>query len=154
MIDNEPARHLLEGFPDAALHFFRAMELERQAVAASHGLSEFDLRAIFRIAAAGTMTPKDLAETLSVTRGAITGLSSRLVDAGLIRRAGHPLDRRSIHLELTEDGHAAMRAMHDDFRSMLSAQGTSVTDAQLAAAGEVLVALTERFNSRRPPPGR
>jgi DNA-binding MarR family transcriptional regulator len=140
---NEIERHVLDGFPDSALRFFRAIEAERARVAVRHGLSEFDLRALFRISAAGSMTPKQLAVDLSVTKGAITGLATRLVDAGLVLRADHPADRRSLHLELTPAGHEAMRVAHADFREMLSAAAAaaSVSDLELTAAGRVLDAI-------------
>lgn len=141
-------RHTLDGFPDSALRFFRAIEGERARVAARLGLSEFDLRAVFRISAVGSMTPKQLAAELSVTKGAVTGLSTRLVDAGLVVRAEHPADRRSLHLELTAAGHEAMRAAHADFRAMLSAASASVGDDDLAHASRVLDALQERIDAR------
>lgn len=152
---NDIERHVLDGFPDSALRFFRAIEAERARVALRHGLSEFDLRALFRISAAGSMTPKQLAVDLAVTKGAITGLATRLVGAGLVLRADHPADRRSLHLELTPSGHEAMRVAHDDFRSMLSAAGASLDEAELETARRVLdaleVSIAERGRSGRSP---
>lgn len=148
MNDDGIQRHVLDGFPDSALRFFRAIEAERARVATRHGLSEFDLRALFRISAAGSMTPKQLAVDLAVTKGAITGLATRLVDAGVVIRADHPADRRSLHLELSPAGHAAMRIAHDDFRSMLSAAGASVDDEDLETARRVLDALERRISER------
>ncbi|MGU3409057.1 MarR family winged helix-turn-helix transcriptional regulator [Microbacterium sp. M1A1_1b] len=145
---NDVERHVLDGFPDSALRFFRALEAERARVAARHGLSEFDLRALFRISAVGSMTPKQLAVELAVTKAAITGLSTRLVDAGFVRRAEHPADRRSLHLELTRAGHEAMRVAHDDFRVMLSAAGTAIDDDELETARRVLDALERRLAER------
>ena len=145
---NDIERHVLDGFPDSALRFFRAIEAERARVAVRHGLSEFDLRALFRISAAGSMTPKQLAVDLAVTKGAITGLATRLVDAGLVLRADHPDDRRSLHLELTHSGHEAMRIAHEDFRSMLSVAGTSIDDDELETARRVLDALGRRLAER------
>lgn len=148
MSGGEPERHVLQGFPDTAARFVRAMEQNQRRVAAERGISDFDLRAIFRIAAAGSITPKQLATDLSVTKGAITGLSTRLVDAGLVARVEHPLDRRSLHLELTPAGHDAMREMHDDFRARLSAAGTLLGDEELSAAASVLQALTRRLTDQ------
>lgn len=145
---SEIERHALDGFPESALAFFRALEAERSLVAARHGLSEFDLRALFRIAATGSMTPKQLAVDLGVTKGAITGLATRLVATGLVLRADHPNDRRSLHLELTPAGHRAMRAAHDSLRAKLTSAGTSVDDDDLLAAGRVLDALRERIVSQ------
>src|SRR4051812_683934 len=79
-----PSRHLLGGFPHAALSFFRALEANRAHAASRFGLSEMDLRALFRIAEAGRITPKTLAADLLVTTGAVTGVGDRLISAGLV----------------------------------------------------------------------
>jgi len=139
---------VLDGFPSIALNFFRVMERNRSRVAGNYGLSEIELRAVFRIAAAGTMTPKDLASDLALTKGAITGVSTRLVGAGLVRRVEHPQDRRSLHLELTSAGHSAMRQMHHDFRSTLSTAGTHLDESDLAHAGAVLEELARNIAAR------
>jgi DNA-binding MarR family transcriptional regulator len=145
MTTTDPDRHVLNGFPDTALRFFRALEQSRRRVASDHGLSEIELRALFRIGAEGTITPKVLSDDLGLTKGAITGVSTRLVDAGLVMRVDHPHDRRSLHLALTEIGHEAVGAMHVEFRQMLSTAGTALTDAELESAGDVLAALTTRI---------
>ena len=62
-------RHTLTGFPDAAIHLLRALEDDRQHIASDHGISAIELKSLFRIAAAGSLTPKQLAESLSVTNG-------------------------------------------------------------------------------------
>ncbi|WKK71006.1 hypothetical protein Q0F99_15175 [Rathayibacter oskolensis] len=49
---HSPRQHLLDGFPDAAVRFFRALEAHRSRLAAEHGLSEIELRCLFRIGAA------------------------------------------------------------------------------------------------------
>ncbi|PRY66954.1 DNA-binding MarR family transcriptional regulator [Glaciihabitans tibetensis] len=150
---SEPEKHVLSGFPDAALRFFRVLEQNRRRVAFEHGLSEIELRAFFRVAAAGTITPKDLAFELSLTKGAITGVSTRLVAAGVLRRVEHPVDRRSLHLELTPAGHDEMRVMHEDFRAMLSSAGTQLTESDLSRASEVLEELS-RTMAERPDGGQ
>ncbi len=140
-----PERHVLQGFPDVALRFFRAVEKSRRRVAVEHGLSEIEFRALVRIAAEGTMTPKQLAADLALTKGAITGVSSRLVESGHVARVDHPHDRRSLHLELTESGHVAVRSLHEEFRAMLSTAGTTIADSELAVAEGVLESLATRI---------
>ncbi|ARC55625.1 Transcriptional repressor MprA [Frondihabitans sp. 762G35] len=145
MTPTDPDRHVLNGFPEKALGFFRAVERSRRRVASDHGLSEIELRALFRIGAEGTITPKELADDLGLTKGAITGVSTRLVEAGHVRRVDHPHDRRRLHLALTEAGHVTVGAMHVEFREMLSTAGTELTDAELESAGAVLSALSARI---------
>ncbi|CAD6005966.1 MarR family winged helix-turn-helix transcriptional regulator [Agreia sp. COWG] len=147
---SEAEKYVLDGFPDTALLFFRAMELSRNRVAARHGLSETELRAFFRIAAAGAMTPKQLATDLGLTNGAITGVSNRLVAAGHIRRVDHPRDRRSLHLELTASGHDAMKVMHADFRLMLTPDEDSVPEVDLGVTESALRVLTAQIQAHVP----
>lgn len=144
----EPEKHVLSGFPARALAFYRAMEQNRRRVAINYGFSEMELRALFRIAAAGSATPTQLALELGVTNGALTGISTRLVTAGHVRRAAHPGDRRRLHLELTPAGHTAMTKMHDDFRAMLTPDGLSSGPVEIEAAARVLDELTARMGER------
>jgi DNA-binding MarR family transcriptional regulator len=50
------------------------------------------------------ITQRDLAEKLYVTKGNVSGLVDRLVEAGLVLRRGIPGDRRSYALHLTDAG--------------------------------------------------
>jgi len=63
------------------------------------------------------ITQRDLAQQLFVTKGNVSGLIDRLVEAGLVERRPDAQDRRSHALFLTEEGmrvaaagHAAQRA--------------------------------------------
>ena len=145
-----PSQHLLEGFPHAAMNFFRALEANRRNAAVRFGLSEMDLRALFRIAEAGNITPKALAADLLVTTGAVTGVGDRLISAGLITRIAHPEDRRSILLELTAAGHEAMTQMHRDFIGMLMGAADLIDPAELKAATQTLHSITERVERQLP----
>lgn len=141
--------HELSGFADAAIRLFRALEANRQRLATSHGLSSLELRALLRVAAQGRVTPKILATDLAVTKGAVTGLSDRLISLGHLRRAEHPSDRRSLFLELTPEGNALMRGIHTSFREMIEAATGVVDDSALevttrsigAVAAEIDLAL-------------
>lgn len=145
MSGQEVPRHVLEGFPDSVLHFVRAMEANRRKVASDHGLTEIEIRALFRIAEAGNVMPKQLAADLAVTTGAITGVADRLVDAGLVQRLAHPDDRRSLFLELTTAGHQSMKRMHVNFIGMLVSAASDIDQRQLDLTGETLKAITERI---------
>mgnify|MGYP004474141549 CR=1 FL=1 len=74
---------------------------------APYGISrgEFDvLAALRRSGAPYRLAPKDLARSLMITTGGMTGRLTRLTEAGLIRRVPHPGDRRCLHAELTDAG--------------------------------------------------
>jgi len=148
MPEHRMRRHTLTGFPDAAIHLVLAFEDDRQQIASDHGISAIELKCLFRIAAAGSLTPKQLAEKLSVTNGAITGISTRLVTAGLLHRVAHPNDRRSVYLELTEAGHLAMAEIHADFNEMVSDATAGITVDELSITSETLRRVTTALRAR------
>lgn len=148
MADDLPRRHTLTGFADAAIHFLRALEDNRQRVADDHGLSAIELRSLFRIAAAGGLTPKQLATQMAVTNGAITGLSTRLVSAGMLHRVAHPNDRRSLYLELTPHGDAIMTEIHRDFSSMVGEATQAIDPIDLEIAAGSLRDVTAMIRAR------
>lgn len=78
-----------------------------EAVYAPFGISrgEFDVLAALRRAGAPyRLAPKDLARSLMITTGGMTGRLTRLTDAGLIHRVPHPSDKRCLYAELTDAG--------------------------------------------------
>jgi DNA-binding MarR family transcriptional regulator len=70
----------------------------------SIGLSvaQFDL--LSTLTESDGMTQRDLAERLYVTKGNVSGLVDRLVEAGMLDRKPVPGDRRSHSLHLTPEG--------------------------------------------------
>ncbi len=76
-------------------------------VYARYGLSrgEFDVLASLR--RAGTpyrLAPRELAASLLVTTGGMTGRLEKLTTAEMVRRVPHPSDGRCVYAELTEQG--------------------------------------------------
>jgi DNA-binding MarR family transcriptional regulator len=64
-------------------------------------------------AAEGPMSASDLCKGISYDAGAMTRMLDRLESKGLIRRERSTLDRRLMHLELTEEGRAAYPRMRE-----------------------------------------
>src|SRR5512146_2409634 len=52
----------------------------------------------------GRMSPSELGERLIVTRATVTGLLDSLERRGFVRRLAHPTDRRSLQVEITDEG--------------------------------------------------
>src|SRR5215207_5439498 len=90
--------------------WFRIIRLNRRAsnaVAAelrTLGLSipQFDL--LSTLTEREGLSQQELAERLYVTKGNVSGLLDRMVEAGLVERRSIPGDRRSNALHLTERG--------------------------------------------------
>src|SRR6516165_2248368 len=67
-----------------------------QAVADCLGLNPMDHKCLGLVHDAGEATAGDLAEWTGLTTGAVTGVIDRLEQAGFVRRADHPTDRRKV----------------------------------------------------------
>lgn len=123
--------HTLDGFPAAAVEFVNVMQRNREQIGLDAGLSPSELRALFRVAAEVRVTPKQLAKYLDMTTAAVTFISRRLVETGLMHRVDHPNDRRSLFLELTPLAHQMMLDVHRGFVELLGAATGELSPAEL-----------------------
>jgi DNA-binding MarR family transcriptional regulator len=74
------------------------------AFATEHGIGATDLRALTFLNSNPSATPKQVAEHLGLTTGAMTTLIDRIEKVGLVKRSPNPDDRRSLVLDLTPAG--------------------------------------------------
>ena len=75
--------------------------------AAEFGLTVSDWEMLSALRRQGTpyrLSPTELAKELMLSSGAMTNRLDRLEEAGLVRRAPDPNDRRAIRVELTDRG--------------------------------------------------
>ena len=90
--------------------WFRFLRLHRRVSAAvaselrAVGLSIPQFDVLSTLSEREGLTQQDLAERLYVTKGNVSGLIDRLVEAGLVERRPIPGDRRSHARHLTEAG--------------------------------------------------
>lgn len=112
--------------PDPIRAWFRFLRLHRRVSAAiaaelkALGLSIPQFDVISTLSEQEGLTQQDLAQRLYVTKGNVSGLIDRLVEAGLVERRPIPGDRRSHALHLTPPG-------RDLARSGMAAQSAYVT---------------------------
>lgn len=59
----------------------------------------------------GSMAPSELGERLIVTRATVTGVVDSLERGGFVRRSPNPADRRSVLVEITPRGLAAVQEL-------------------------------------------
>jgi DNA-binding MarR family transcriptional regulator len=76
---------------------------------------------------------RDLCDELAITTGAASTLAARLAEAGLVRRAPHPQDRRSSVLVLTEAGERARADGEERARAVIDRVITPEDGAALTA---------------------
>ena len=96
--------------PDPLRVWFRFVRLHRRAAGAVAGelkaiglsIPQFDL--LSTLTEQEGLSQQELAQRLYVTKGNVSGLVDRMVEAGLVERRASPDDRRSNALHLTERG--------------------------------------------------
>lgn len=125
----------------------RNFERLRIGFAKDEGVSVTELRALTRIAEEGKVTPKQLAASLDLTTGAVTAVTDRLVEDGLVAREPHPNDRRSLLLSATPAGVTIVRNVVHSFEKMLTEGAAGVDDERLAEFQELLDVLVERVKA-------
>lgn len=92
--------------------WFRFIRLNRRVTAAigaelrAIGLSIPQFDVLSTLTEQEGLTQQELAARLYVTKGNVSGLIDRLVEAGLVERRASPGDRRSHALHLTGEGEA------------------------------------------------
>jgi DNA-binding MarR family transcriptional regulator len=139
------AAHTLDGFPAAAMVFLRALDSNRHRIALEAGVTASELRALSRVAEAGSITPKELAESMEMTTGAVTAISTRLVDAQLLRRVDHPSDRRSLLLELTSAADDVMDQLYREFEVSIGIATKGMPEEYLRACSALLRSVAEEL---------
>jgi DNA-binding MarR family transcriptional regulator len=80
-----------------------ATVLFHAAVAERVGVGVTDMKCYSLLRQTGPLTAGELAQRVSLTTGAITGVIDRLEKVGLARRAPDPQDRRRVVVELRHD---------------------------------------------------
>lgn len=85
----------------------------------------------------------DLAERLEVVPRAVTSLVDGLEANGKVRRVPDPANRRVIRIELTDDGHTALRELHAARRAAAEEILAPLTDEQREALGGLLDTLID-----------
>ncbi|MFF4256749.1 MarR family winged helix-turn-helix transcriptional regulator [Streptomyces sp. NPDC001663] len=85
----------------------------------------------------------DLAERLEVVPRAVTSLVDGLEANGKVRRVPDPTNRRVIRIELTDDGHKALRELRGARRSAAAEILAPLTDEQREVLGGLLDTLVD-----------
>jgi DNA-binding MarR family transcriptional regulator len=96
----------------AAADFGAAADAVDQAVAASLGVNQTDLRILGAVHQAGRLTAGDAATAAALSLSATTTAIQRLVGAGLLRREADPDDHRRVALTVTA---RAARRIEDSY---------------------------------------
>lgn len=106
-----------------------------KALHREHGLGLSEYRALSNLAEADDheLRIQELAEAVGLNQSSVSRLAARLQKAGLAERTMCPTDRRGVYTQLTDAGHARLRATTPTFESTLSAAlDLAAADPELA----------------------
>ncbi|MEI6350704.1 MAG: MarR family transcriptional regulator [Verrucomicrobiota bacterium] len=97
-------------------------------------------------------TPASLAEESGVTRATMTGLIDTLEKDGMVIREPDSHDRRTIHVRLTEHGHATLESMLPDHFQCVSSIMKPLDQAERQELVRLLQKLQEGLTPAAPEP--
>jgi DNA-binding MarR family transcriptional regulator len=127
------------------VEFYEKLSSWEHCVVRDKGLTLPQVHALEILGTHTALRMKELAERMGVTTGTLTVLADRLEKAGMIRRKPHEADRRSILVELTDQGHALFRE-HDELHTQLTRDITAtLTDGERTALAEIMEKMIREF---------
>lgn len=98
------------------------------------------------------LTPREIGARILVTSGTMTTILDTLEKRGLVRRAPHPTDRRSLLVEITEDGRAFLNRTMPQIHAMEREWAIGLQPAQQAELVRALGIIQERIYALRDQP--
>jgi DNA-binding MarR family transcriptional regulator len=108
------------------------------------GMAPTDLSALLVVSESPGITPGALARELLLSTGTVTAVVDRLEASGRVARVADPGDRRSLRLQLTEQGTEIASALDEAYWFVLSTTGT---DDTIAGALPQLDSITEALDA-------
>jgi len=128
----------------AIIEFYDKLSSWEHAVVKDKKLTLAQTHTIEVIGAHGAMRMKELADKLGITMGTLTVQVEKLVKAEIIVRRPHDSDRRSILVDLTEEGQLLYKE-HDQLHLNLSKEITAnINDAEL----KILLSRLQKMNQK------
>ena len=116
--------------------FYDKMSSWEMSVVKETGYSLAQIHTLEVLGSHGAMRMKELANRLGITTGTLTVQVEKLVQAGLIERRAIERDRRSVLVDLTEQGQGVFRqhnALHLTLTQDLTRHFTQEQQQQLAS---------------------
>jgi DNA-binding MarR family transcriptional regulator len=113
-------------------------------LAAQQGLSATEEKALDLLDRFGPLTAGQLAQRSGLAPASVTGLVDRLERKGFARRVPHPVDKRSVLIEVCPDRLAALGPLFDDWWRSMTELFSSYSDEQLETILHFLNEATRR----------
>jgi DNA-binding MarR family transcriptional regulator len=139
-------KQILPELTRAVRLFIAGSSLFSQRVAEKLGLHPTDMQFLNLLDLLGPMTPGYLAQCSGLSTGGVTVVLDRLENAGFVRRASNPDDRRSILVGLVPAKHRRVMANYDEAQSQFESVTEDFTDQEL----ETVLRFLSAANKTRP----
>jgi DNA-binding MarR family transcriptional regulator len=145
----ERVRHLPLDFPaaHALLSVYRAANAVRarltNQVLRPNELTWTGFLVLWTLWIWDAMETRDVAESVGISKGTLTGVANTLAARGLVHRIPGTVDRRLVTLALTEDGLALMDRIYPEFNKAESEIARSVDPRDLDTMTQSLRRLVE-----------
>ncbi len=135
----------LESLNQAIIEFYEKLSSWEHAVVKGHSLTLSQIHTVEVLGAYGAMRMKELADKLAITTGTLTVQVDKLVGAGIITRYAHENDRRSILVDLTEQGQQVYQ-QHEALHLALTQDITAnLDDEQKADLLQAISSMNQAF---------
>lgn len=133
------------GLTHLMVEFFEKLSSWEQSVVRGQGLTLQQMHTLEILGIHDALRMKDLAGRMGVTTGTLTVMIDRLEQAGLVRRVPNEQDRRSIFIELTEQGRGHFKE-HDALHSRLTREITApLSDEQRKVLAQCFEIMNREF---------
>jgi DNA-binding MarR family transcriptional regulator len=142
-------KRLISQLHEETQHLYKAVDAYDQAVSEALGINRSDLRCL-KALQHGPLTPKQLAEKLSLTSGTVTPLLDRLEALSLIRRNASATDRRSLMIEMTAEGDSRVETLYERINREFTKVFKNRSAQDLELAIESLRLLRDACDRTRP----
>ncbi|WP_442601916.1 MarR family winged helix-turn-helix transcriptional regulator [Paenibacillus sp. KN14-4R] len=83
-------------------------------------LSFSQFRMLFKLSSRGKQKVSELAESLCITSGAITGAADKLIARGFVERTRDEDDRRVVYIAITPQGEEIVQQIHEGQRETIA----------------------------------
>ncbi|MEV2277479.1 MarR family transcriptional regulator [Nocardiopsis sp. NPDC049922] len=104
--------------------------LHRMATVSGMNPTDFQCYTLLRVS--GTLTPGEIADSLCLSTGSVTGVLDRLEERGLVERTRHPEDRRKVAVRLAEGAERLAAASSPGMRDAMTELHEGYSDEELA----------------------
>jgi len=135
---------LIRRICDTQRHLGHYLAEDRSSPLFSSSLTMRQLKVVILLAHAGSLAGQDLARSLGVGLGTVTGIIDRLIAQGLVARHEDPQDRRVRRAELTQAGRTLVQELNDaglnHFRRLIECLDTETLHDLARVTGKILQA--------------